>query len=397
MDVTEVNQVNDSYKYNVVTTGELVEGFELGQVQRAFADLFKCPLEKAEAVVGKRVTLKKNLDSKAADAYRSRLKAIGLLVHLEEIITEPASITLSLEPIGDALDSARANANNVAVPQNASSAPSATMVCPKCNLEQPRAEQCEGCGVYIHKVMAAQQETTTKDSESKDHTRDDSGSDIAAITIETIPVKALAVAAVVAIVGAFLWKTIAIEFDRELGLIAWLIGGAVGFSAALMGSKGQTAGILCGVLTVFAILGGKYLFYSDLQANIQSVMEEMGTTELMQASYQQMQREAEEFVTIDDDQSLREFMVRNEYSEQQSPNEVTTEEIEIFREEFEADLVYLATNKPTYEEWVGDTIAPEVQSVSTLQVVYESLGWLDILFLLFGVATAYRLGSQERS
>ncbi len=28
------------------------------------------------------------------------------------------------------------------------------MICPKCELEQPKAEQCIGCGVYVQKAMA---------------------------------------------------------------------------------------------------------------------------------------------------------------------------------------------------------------------------------------------------
>ena len=28
------------------------------------------------------------------------------------------------------------------------------MICPKCELEQPKAEQCKGCGVYVEKAMA---------------------------------------------------------------------------------------------------------------------------------------------------------------------------------------------------------------------------------------------------
>ena len=387
--------------YNVVTTGELADGFSLEQVQEAFAELFKCSEAKAKTVVGKRVTLKKNLDISKATAYQRHLQGIGLQVHLEEVKPQSQGIVLSLEP----LEQDQSSAPKVSGPpntreqrtqeQNSRDMQSATMICPKCNLEQKRADQCEGCGVYIHKVLAAREEPLSTAEKDTPESEEDSAS--AVFVSDGISPKAIGAAAVVAVLGAFLWKFIAMEFDRELGLIAWLIGGAVGFAAASLGSRGQPAGILCGVLTVLAILGGKYLFYSDLQANIRSVMEEIGTAELMQASYEQMKLEAAEFVSVNDDQGLREFMVRYEYSEHGSPEAVTVEEINIFRDEFEADLVYLASNNPSYDEWMNDTVAPEVESVSTTQVVYESLGWLDLLFLLFGVATAYRLGSQERS
>lgn len=47
-----------------------------------------------------------------------------------------------------------------------------------------------------------------------------------------------------------------LSFYYELDLIAWLIGGAVGFSAAMSGVKGQAAGVVCGVLVLLSILGG---------------------------------------------------------------------------------------------------------------------------------------------
>jgi hypothetical protein len=32
--------------------------------------------------------------------------------------------------------------------------PDGQMICPKCELEQPKAEQCSGCGVYVKKAQA---------------------------------------------------------------------------------------------------------------------------------------------------------------------------------------------------------------------------------------------------
>ena len=32
------------------------------------------------------------------------------------------------------------------------------MTCPKCDLQQPKADQCSGCGVYVNKVQTSSPE-----------------------------------------------------------------------------------------------------------------------------------------------------------------------------------------------------------------------------------------------
>lgn len=382
-------EVNETY--NIVSSGELVDGFYLTDVQVAFAELFKCSEDKAKAVVGKKVTLKKQVDERTAKAYKSKLESIGLAVDLHAN-KPPLGLSLSLQPIeGDQTkqDSAMPVDNSVTGRTD-------TMVCPKCNLEQPKTEQCTECGVYIHKVLKTENPQPTNVEASTKSQNTSGNSEIGDVVItDAFNFKAVIAAGLVAVFGALVWKYIAMEFDRELGLIAWAIGGAVGFTSALMGSRGQNAGIICGVFTVIAILGGKYLFYSDMQGQIQAAFQEVGQEEFMRVAYENFSYEADQYALVTDDQSIKTFMVDFGYTDNTQVEAISNRELSEFKADVAPELVEMHENKPNYEEWVEFNLTPAFTSDGALSAVVESLDWLDLLFLLFGVATAFRLGSRQ--
>ena len=75
------------------------------------------------------------------------------LVEEEIIISEPVQ---SAEPMNQVAETAQSNADESAGANSSSNSNSNEdqIVCPKCELAQPKAEQCAGCGVYIAKALA---------------------------------------------------------------------------------------------------------------------------------------------------------------------------------------------------------------------------------------------------
>lgn len=124
--------------------------------------------------------------------------------------------------------------------------------------------------------------------------------------------------AAAAVLGAFLWYGIAISLDYEFGLIAWLIGGAVGYAATLGGVRGEAAGAVCALLVVAAILGGKYMTMSSFQTDLAETLAgatEYEGVELMEI-YQEELKDARDFADLPGDEaSLRQFMVSHLYRE----------------------------------------------------------------------------------
>ena len=138
-----------SATYNVILSGKLLDDFEIGPVTEAFAEMFKLSAEKAESMVSSRVMLKKEVELQVAKSYKDRLAEIGVDAQLQRVggIGE-----LSLAPLQD---------NSAGeVDEDGNPLPgSERMECPKCHLKQARADCCERCGVYIHKVIKQAAET----------------------------------------------------------------------------------------------------------------------------------------------------------------------------------------------------------------------------------------------
>jgi hypothetical protein len=76
--------------YQIVVTGELVDGTYLPEVKTKLATLFKTPAEKLDPLFsGKRVVIKKGLGADAAQQYVAAVEAAGLICRAEALGAEP--------------------------------------------------------------------------------------------------------------------------------------------------------------------------------------------------------------------------------------------------------------------------------------------------------------------
>jgi len=94
--------------YQIVVSGELVDGAYLPEVKVKMAALFKMPAEKLDPLFsGKRVVIKKGLGAEAAGKYVAAVRAAGLICSTEESVaeaaqtSEPARVSgVTLAPVG---------------------------------------------------------------------------------------------------------------------------------------------------------------------------------------------------------------------------------------------------------------------------------------------------------
>lgn len=365
--------------FSVFSAGSLVPGFDRSQVCDALARLFSIGPEKVELMLNGRRLLKKGISQEEAEELKRKLEHAGLAVVVEPLAPAPATAgqRLTLEPV-------------VGEESAAEPAEPAAMSCPKCAHEQPAgAEQCAGCGIYFHKLQPAVQ---APDAAAGFVDNDD----VAEEADNVLQPKAIAAAAVAALLGALLWKFIAVAFEYELAIVAWGIGAAVGFAAAAMGSRGRAAGVLCAVLVVFSILAGKYLAVETIRADVaESIAMEMEGDGL-RPLYEELIYDAEVYPTVGDEASLRQFMIDHDYTEATTPEAISDEEIEFFEDFSGPQLEAFAAGPPSYEDWVSGAYS-EVAELSSAGLVIDSLGLFDLLFLGLGVVTAFRLGSQRET
>lgn len=268
-----------------------------------------------------------------------------------------------------------------------------SMRCPKCGLEQDRSEKCAGCGAYIHKVLQheAASECTARPVMLEKVVQEDTGSGSGPSHI-----KMFIIPAVVAIFGAILWEFVALTLEYEFGFVAWIIGGAVGYSAAMSGVRRQAGGMICGVLVFLAIIGGKYMamaaFQENISAEITDGVQNRGL-ELQEIYAEELYDAKQFYLTVTDEDSLRDFMVNYGYSEFDNKASVTNEEIDIFNRYQKPLLEKMAYVKPGFEEWKNEYLSSRIDDISTLDLVMQSLELIDLLFIFLGVGTAYKLGS----
>ncbi len=393
--------MTETERYNVVLQPQIKEGHEPDSVAQAFAELFKISTEKAGKIIGTKRILKKNIELAKANNYRQKLSSIGLHITLEKIAmtptvaqpSKPKHPMLELVPTEEEL-AAEQEAQSAQSETGASA--SATIVCPKCQLQQPKAGQCSGCGIYFHKVTDPAPIDSHQAARQVRHQTEEPVEDTSPWTDrDSPPIKKYLIPAVAALLGALLWKFIAVTFNFELGLIAWLIGGAIGYSAAMAGASGQNTAAVCAILALMAIFGGKYMATSSLISDATAAINNADETgELaLKTIYEVLQSDATYFSeTVTDEESLRAFMVERDYSSAADAGSVTEEEIEQFKTLEQPQLEELLNNPQSYEDWKNNTLATTLENMSTLDIMMENLGLLDIVFLFLGIGTAYRLG-----
>ena len=383
--------MSESTTYSVISTGRIKDEFSLEDVQGSFAKLFKTSPEKARAYVGVKRVLKKDMNLSKAQALKSHLEKIGMVIALKEhrpLVTESESLLLAME------EPQKPRFEN-------------PITCPKCNLEQEKAEQCSGCGVYLSKVLGiASDQTATNNVEVNGEAQNEVQADATVITTvqhndDAIKPGGLVAAAIAAVIGALLWKFIAVLFGYEFGIIAWGIGGAVGFAAAMFGSKGLNTGVICGVFTLLAILGGKYMAIASLQstwANEISAVAELENEEFKEIYQEELIAAKVYNDEVDGEKSLKQFMAEYGYSVSFEADKVTSFEIETFKEYAVPRLEKMASRDLNFQEWKQETlssVAGSLKDYSTFELMQESMGILGFVFLFLGVVTAFRLGKGE--
>ncbi|MDJ0907267.1 MAG: hypothetical protein QNI96_14700 [Woeseiaceae bacterium] len=377
--------------YRVVTTGRILDGFTLDDVRKHLVSVLRLQPAQAERFFDRPRVLKKGVSWAGADKLCGQLAQLGVAAEIQSpappVAPQPAAPEPVLELVQDEAD--------------ASSNPG-TVECPNCQHKQPKAEQCESCGIWFHKFEPSAETTMQPASVPKAvpvaavqaEESEVVSSDVVTEEGALSPV-AIAAAAGAALLGALVWKFVAVAFGYELGLIAWGIGGAVGFAAAAAGSRGMQAGVVCAVLAFGSIMVGKYWAYSEFVDEFQQAMSGAMEYEDEMVDYFEEEMEDARLLVAGSgtDLFIRRFMVDRGYTYATNPRNVTDAELADFREYVEPELRYMAENPPDIDEW-QESNAELLDEFSPWAMMRENFGILDILFIFLGIGTAFRLASQ---
>ena len=143
-------------RYKIVFEGELMPGAALDSVKENLARLFKSDADKIDALFnGRPVALKRDLEDGEADKYLAALQRAGANVRKEPDIAAGLSLVETedhqLQPSANPTPApAPAPAPIMTVDEQSN------MTCPKCGHAQPKAVECQACGIVIEKFLARQ-------------------------------------------------------------------------------------------------------------------------------------------------------------------------------------------------------------------------------------------------
>lgn len=387
--------ISDAYR--VVTTGQILEGFDPDDVRKHLVSVLRLEPAHAERFFEKPRVLKKDVTWASADKICSQLAKLGVSAEIQNsapsVASQPAEPkrVLQEEP---ALELVQDDAD--------ASPMQGTLECPNCQQVQAKSKQCESCGIWFHKfessAVLTQPDSAPKAIPAAAMQADDStvvSSEVASETGALSPA-AIAAAVVAALFGAWVWRIVAVTFEYEFALIAWAIGGAVGFAAASAGSRGMLAGVVCAVLAFGSIGLGKYWAYSAFVDQFQEAIS--GAVEFDEEMYDYFDEEMEDARLLvsgsGSDIFIRRYMVERGYTYATDPARISEAELAEFREYVEPELRDMARNAPEFEEWQASTVE-SLDEFSPWAMMREDFGVFDILFVFLGIGTAFRLGSQS--
>lgn len=201
---------------------------------------------------------------------------------------------------------------------------------------------------------------------------------------DALPPVAIAAAIAAGIAGALIWAGISVATDYEIGYVAWAVGGMVGGAAMFMGAAGRTAGIVCGVIALVSIVGGRF---GSTWWGFHTSLEE---------SYAEHIVDAELWANVDSSKrsDVRTYMIERAYIDPPA----SKEDIDVFLEFTAPELEEAHTNPPDKAEWIASTreFWSELSGGDVVVTSFkESLGLIDLLFAFLGISTAFGLVAKR--
>ena len=194
-----------------------------------------------------------------------------------------------------------------------------------------------------------------------------------------------------AVIGAFLgmigWAMITIFTGVEFGYAAWGVGLLTGGMAKLMARQGSTLqGLVCAGCAVLAILGGQYVAAKYEVEKFFKVAAEQ--------QYKERLKYADAVLIPKTDEEIKSFIATENSMKFE---QVTDEDVRDFKKEI-PELQDLKNGKPSKADFIKkqtpDRASPLGSIIFNFAILFSSFGIFTLLWLLLGVASAYKLGSD---
>lgn len=180
------------------------------------------------------------------------------------------------------------------------------------------------------------------------------------------------------LVGMFGWYFLIRMTHMEIGYAAIMVGAVTGAGARLLARQGSSLqGIVCAICALFAIIGGQYF---ALVSIVDKEIEYEAAKD-----YKKQIKWAKSAMEATNTGDIVYFLsVRDDTSQ----SSITEDDIKKFREVEFPEYRDLVNGKPSKEEYIQAQ-----KATITPPSLTDSIGLFTILWSLFGIAAAWRIGS----
>lgn len=179
-----------------------------------------------------------------------------------------------------------------------------------------------------------------------------------------------------------LWYGLTLATGRNFGAVAWLVGLMTGLGVRVLGRDGTAMlGVIAAGCASAAILGGEFLNVND-QIN-------KDIAEMSNEAYQEQLTAAKEAVAATSDDQIKTWLANNAHY----GSDVSSANVDTFRSNIQPRLKAFVNGQPSQEEYSRDYKARVDAVNSRFKIFNDSISLFTILFVCFGIASAYRIGS----
>lgn len=183
-------------------------------------------------------------------------------------------------------------------------------------------------------------------------------------------------------VAMLIWYSITLATDHEFGIVAWGVGVLSGVGVRVLGRSGTPMlGYIAAICAGVAILGGEFLVVSHVTNNYMR--------KFVSGAYQKRLAAAHEAVNLKTDPEIRAWLEGHKAnSAPVSPNE-----IDEFRAHGQAKMQDFINGTPTQAEYEKDLLARLTSFSVKLEIMKKAMSLFIVIWLAFGIASAYRIAS----
>lgn len=201
-----------------------------------------------------------------------------------------------------------------------------------------------------------------------------------------VPPMAIGGALAAGLVGAAVWAGIAIATDYEIGWIAWGIGAAVGAAFFKLGGRGGVGPVLCAVIALASIAGGKYAAF---RIGVNNEVELFIESPLTRIQFESAREFGGRYAAAKTDAEREELAREWTVAEDEDPASVTDSRLDQFRQNELPEIQAIHEGRRTYEQFTAEFRELLLADVSFA----DALSGFDLLWIFLGVGTAFRLAA----